>query len=152
MRTTNDLCETLANALGLPRRLVDETARHLREAGMLPDGDAPASAEHAATLLLGLMAAPTSVDAPDCARLYAQLPLDHVTRGELTSDGHIEMLEIGDPSPLMGDIREHGESFGVFLASLIELGEPGGFVEPGEIVVGGGPGTATGAVAFDEAF
>ena len=44
--TINDLATTLANALGLPRKLVNETARYLREAGLLPDGDAPAGPEH----------------------------------------------------------------------------------------------------------
>ena len=38
--TINGLTTTLANALGLPRKLVNETARYLREAGLLPDGDA----------------------------------------------------------------------------------------------------------------
>ena len=88
-------------------------------------------------------------DAPDCARLYAQLPLDRVTRGELTPDGRTEMVEIGEPSPLMDEVRDLGETFGSFLTSLIESAEPGSSVEPGEIVVGGGPGTATGAVGFE---
>ncbi len=47
MTTINDLMAALANALGLPRRLVDATARHLREAGMLAEGVAPATVEHA---------------------------------------------------------------------------------------------------------
>ncbi len=47
MTTINDLVAALANALGLPRRLVDATARHRREARMLAEGDAPATVEHA---------------------------------------------------------------------------------------------------------
>ena len=41
--TIDNLTDTLRGALGLPRRLVDETARHLREAGMLEAGDAQGS-------------------------------------------------------------------------------------------------------------
>jgi hypothetical protein len=41
MKTTDDLTATLTQALGLPHRLVNDTARHLREAKMLPKGDAP---------------------------------------------------------------------------------------------------------------
>ena len=62
------LAATLASALGLPRQLVDDTARHLRVAGMLPDADAPTTVENAVTLLLGLMAVPTPADAPALAR------------------------------------------------------------------------------------
>ena len=65
MTTITNLTATLAEALGLPRRLVDDTARYLREAEMLADGGAPATVEHAVVLLLGLMAAPDPKDAPD---------------------------------------------------------------------------------------
>ena len=138
MTTSADLCAMLGNALGLPRRLAEETAGHLRAANMLPDGEDEAHIEHAVTLLLGLMAAPTPADAPDSARLYQQLPLDRVLRGELTPEGRTEMIDIADPEPLMGTIRELGETFGAFLASLVKFAEPGSSVEPGEVVVGGG--------------
>lgn len=67
MTTTAELTATLATALGLPRRLAEETARHLREDRMLSAPESLVSTEHAVTLLLGLMAAPTTADAPDCA-------------------------------------------------------------------------------------
>ena len=150
MNTITDLTATLANALGLPRRLVDETARYLREAKMLPEGaDAQATVEHAIVLLLGLMAAPDPEDAPNCARLYRQLPLDRVTRAELMPDGSTEMVDLSDPWPGMGDFRNLGETFGAFLTSMVFVKtDPDFFVQPREIVLGGGPGTATGAVGL----
>ena len=151
MNTIADLTATLTNALGLPRRLVDETAEHLREAGMLPGDAAVATTpEHAVVLLLGLMAAPEPKDAPNVARLYFQLPLDCVTRAEATPDGSTELFDISDPSPVMADVRDIGETFGAYLTSQVEFSktDPDFFVQPGEIIVGGGPGTATGAVGI----
>ncbi len=87
--TTTGLVTTLADALGVPRRIVESTARHLREAGLLPTGKgstaAPASIEHAVALLIGLMLAPGSKAAGDMARLYTQLPLDGVNFGLSTA-------------------------------------------------------------------
>ena len=151
MNTIADLTATLANALGLPRRLVDETAEHLQEAGMLPSDPAAATTpEHAVVLLLGLMAAPEPKDAPNCARLYRQLPLDRITRAEPMPDGSSELFDIFDPSPIMADFRNIGETFGAYLTSQVEFSktDPDFFVQPGEIIVGGGPGTASGAVGI----
>lgn len=148
MPTTNALIKTYAQTLGQPRRLVDETARHLHEAGMLAKGDAPATAEGAMVLLLGLMAAPTPEDAPDCARLYAQIPLDHVMRSELMPDGRIESIRVPDDDPFLVDLAGLGDRFGHFLTSLIfgysEASEMD--TELGDILVGGGLGTATASV------
>lgn len=148
MVTIANLKSTLGDALGLPHRAVDETVRALRAANMLPIGSVQATIEHAVVLLLALMAAPDPKAAPDCARLYAQLPLDCVTRTEPMPDGRTEMLTVADTAPLMADVRDLGESFGTFLASALRLfsGPPDATLEPGEIVVGGGLGTASAGV------
>ncbi len=141
---TDDLTATLAGALGLPRKLVDDTAHHLRKAGMLPDDAAPATAEHATTLLLGVMAAPTPKDAPDRVKLYSELPLERVTRSEVCANGRVDYLEVPGDDPLVNDCRMLGESLGEFLANLIE-----GYasademnIKPGRIVLCGGLGNA----------
>ncbi len=148
MTTTSDLTATLAEALGLPRRHVDDTARYLREAGMLADGGAPATVEHAVVLLLGLMAAAEPVDAPDAVRLYRQLPLDRVTRCELMPDGRFESVQLPDEDPCVDDMCAFGSTFGPFLETLIlacnTVEEVN--IEIGEIVVGGGTGTVTASV------
>ena len=148
MPTIDNLTDTLRGALGLPRRLVDETARYLREAGMLAAGGAPATVEHAVVLLLGLMAAPDPKDAPDAVRLYRQLPLDRVTRCELMPDGRFETVQVSDEDPCVGDMCEFGSTFGPFLETLILACNTVEKVniEIGEIVVGGGTGTVTASV------
>ena len=147
-RTINDLTVTLADALGLPRRLVDETARHLREANMLADGGALATVEHAVVLLLGLMAAPEPKDAPDSVRLYRQLPLDRVTRCELMPDGRFETVQVLDEDLFVADLHELGTAFGPHLETLIRtlsaIEEVD--IEIGGISVGGGIGTATASI------
>ena len=51
MITQFELAQTLANALGLPRRHVEDTARHLQSAGLLPDDSgAEATVENAVAL------------------------------------------------------------------------------------------------------
>ena len=148
MPTIDNLTDTLRSTLGLPRRLVTETARHLREAGMLAAGGAPATVEHAVVLLLGLMVAPEPKDAPDCARLYRQLPLDRVTRCELMPDGRFETIQVPDEDPLVDDLQYLGTAFGPFLENLIRTlnATEGVNIEPGEIIVGGGTGTATASI------
>lgn len=142
MTTTDKLTATLAEALGLPDRLVNETARHLREAKMLPAGEV--TVEDAVTLLLGLMAAPDPESAPDCARLYAQLPFTRVTRTELMPDGRFETFDLFDDEPVVEELKELGETFGTFLTGFAR-----GFndtrelaIEPGNLIAGGGLGTA----------
>ncbi len=151
MPNTDALTATLTEALGLPARLVGETACHLREAGMLSDDPGvEATPDHAVVLLLGLMAAPEPKDAPDCARLYRQLPFDHAARCELLDDGRFGWNDIDDTEPLVDDIRGMGETFGSFLASLIQAFNDASVtnLEPGEIIVGGGLGTASATVSF----
>ena len=148
MPTTTDLTATLANALGLPRLTVNETARHLREAEMLPEGKERASVEHAVTLLLALMAAPDPKDAPDCARLYLQLPFDRVMRYETMLDGRFGGDEAPDDDPFVSDIRKFDPAFGPFLETLIHSFNmiPEISVEPPDISIGGGLGTAMASV------
>ncbi len=147
MANTTDLCETLAASLGIEREVVADHASHLREAGMLPDGDAPVGPEHAVTLLIALMVAPIPADAPDCVRLYQRLPLDGVTGAALTPAMCTEMFCATDTA-IITDVDDLGETFGAFLVSLVELssGPAVPIFEPGEIVVGGGPGTAKAGV------
>lgn len=149
MNTIADLTETLANALGLPRRLVEETARHLREAKMLPAGqNAQATVEHAVTLLLGLMAAPEPADAPDSVRLYRQLPFDRLTRCELMPDGRFETVRVCDEDPVVTDLQFFGTTFGPHLENLIRTlnAIEKVNIEPSEIIIGGGIGTATASI------
>lgn len=147
MATTDDLTTTLADALGLPRKLADDTACHLREAEMLEEADAPVNAEHAVALLIGLMAAPTPADAPDCVRLYRALPFEGITGAMITPATHAEMFSASDTA-IITDVDDLGETFGAFLVSMVELssGPAAPIFEPGEIVVGGGPGTAKAGV------
>ena len=151
MATINDLKSTLSAALGLFRRLVDETARHLQDAEMLPDDPgASATPEAAVTLLLGLMTAPTPKDAPDCARLYAQLPLWRINQGETTTRGTCEFVRLGEAHPFAANMASLGDAFGEFFANLLRnyMEAPEITIEPGEVVVGGGPGTAFASVEY----
>ncbi len=151
MPNMDDLTATLTEALGLPLRLVNETAKHLREGGiLLDDPGADAAPEQAVTLLLGLMVAPEPKDAPDCVRLYRQLPFDRAARCELLEDGRFGWNDIDDTEPVVDDFRCLGENFGSFLASLIQAYNIASTtnLEPGEIIVGGGLGTASATVSF----
>ena len=151
MNTTADLTATLAQALGLLARLVEETAKHLREAGMLPDDPgAEATPEHAVTLLLGLMVAPEPKDAGDCVRLYRQLPFDKVMCCEQLEDGRFGWNRVDDTNPVVANVRHTGETFGCFLVSLIQAYNNATIVniEPAEINIGGGLGTASASVPF----
>jgi len=47
MTTTNDLTAVPADALGIERELAMDHAAHLHDAGMLAEGEAPATVEHA---------------------------------------------------------------------------------------------------------
>ena len=143
--TIDDLTTTLANALGLPRKLVNEIAGHLREAGLLPNDDAPAGPEHCAALLLGIMDAPSPERCPEMARLYGGLPLEQVTRQESLASGRIDYLDVPSDDPLVSDCRLLGDSLGEFLAHLIEAysSAPEINVKPGRIVLCGGPGNAS---------
>ena len=99
---SSELVQTLGAALGLPRQHVEDTARHLREAGMLPDDSgAEATVEGAVALLLGLMAAPDPKDAPACAQLYAQLPLVTIDRAELTARGSFKCTRLAEDLPFV---------------------------------------------------
>ena len=148
--TIDDLAATLASALGLSRKLVEDTARHLREASMLAKADAPATAEHATTLLLALMAAPNPKNAPERARLYGGLPLSQVTRDEAFTNGSVQYLDVPDDDPLVDDCRALGDSLGEFLAHLIETYSfaPEINVKPGRIVLCGGLGDASAMISL----
>ena len=148
MPTIDNLTDTLRGALGLPRRLVDETARHLCEAGMLADGGTSATVEHAVALLLGLMTAAEPADAPDAVRLYRQLPLDRLTRCELMPDGRFETIRVPDEDPVVADLQYFGTTFGPHLENLIRTlnAIEKVNIEPSELIVGGGTGTATASI------
>lgn len=148
MNTTTDLCKILAASLGLDPEIVLDHARHLHEAGMLADGGAPATVEHAVTLLIALMAAPNPEDAPDCVRLFVRLPFDRMMRCESMPDGRFESIHVPDTDPFVDDINQLGMSFGTFLVGLVTaLNEAAAVnIEPGIIIVGGGLGTAIAAV------
>ena len=149
MPTNRELCNVLADALGIEREVVDETVHHLRETKMLPDGeDTTATVDHAVTLLIALMGAPGPEDAPDSAQLYAQLPLDRVMRCESMSDGRFESIHVPDTDPFVEDLSQFGTTFGTFLAGLVSAFNeaPEVDIEPGEIIVGGGLGTATASI------
>ncbi len=151
MATVSDLIQTLANALGLPRRLVEETAGHLCEAKMLPDGeDAQATVEHAGALLLASMAAPFPKAAPNSVRNYGQLPLDLVTSGYMLPDGKYEGEQVADDDPLKDDLNDLGETFGEFLDGLLSalIETPDVMPVPVQITVGGGLGTSYATVDF----
>ena len=158
MTSSTTFIRTLSEALGLPHGGVDWTARALREGGLFPVGKggrggagaAEVTAEHATSLLLALMAPPSPRSVPVRVNLFSNLPLARITPGELTPDGSIEMVDIADPSPLMRDFRGLGDTFGEFLATFVKssAADPDFFVQPGEIMIGGGPGTATGAIAL----
>ncbi len=151
MANISDLIETLASALGLPHRLVEETAHHLREAKMLPDGeDAQATVEHAGVLLLALMAAPVPKAAPGSVETYNQLPLEQATVGGFMPDGRYEGERLAGDDLLLQDLNDLGETFGEFLDGLIwALTEtPDAMPVPARITVGGGPGTTYATVDF----
>ena len=138
------LTATLAGALGLSRRQVDETAGHQREAGMLAEADAPATAEHCSALLFGVMRAPDPERSPEMVRLYCELPLERVTRSEVFANGQVEFLDVPGDDPLVDDCRMLGDSLGEFLTHLIrcyafadEMN-----IRPGRIVLCGGLGNA----------
>ena len=143
--TINDLTTTLANALGLPRRMVEDTARRLRETDMLPDDDAPAASEHCAALLLGVMAAREPESSSQRVRLYGALPLDRITRNETFANSRVEYLDVPDDDPVIGVLREFGDSLGEFLSHLIEAhsSAPEISVKPGQIALFGGLGNAS---------
>ena len=80
MASITDLTNALADAMGTLRAPVATTARHLREAGLLPTGDmgrygaAPVSAEHAAALLLGFLGTDLPCKAPKAVQVFGTLP------------------------------------------------------------------------------
>lgn len=151
MADISDLIETLAGALGLPRRLVEETARYLREAKLLPDDEnKQATAGHAGVLLLALMAAPVPRDAPNNVQIYDQLPLGEVAVGGFMPDGRFEGERAADDDPLLQDLNDLGETFGEFLVGLIWtlIEAPDAIPVPARITVGGGPGTIYATVDF----
>ena len=86
MTTTPILIQTLSDSLGLERRVVDWTARQLRENGLLPtgrrgpNGAAEVTVEHAVNLLLALMVPQSPRSAPDSVKLYRDLPLRMLTK------------------------------------------------------------------------
>ena len=55
MITTRELCNVLADALGIGRELVKVHASAYREAGLFPDDADQVLPEHAAALLIALM-------------------------------------------------------------------------------------------------
>ena len=148
MQTITDLVATLAGALGVPRRLVEETARYLREAEMLPEGKEQAAVEHAVTLLLALMAVHDPEDAPSCVRLYLEMPFDCAMCYEMMPSGRFEGYQVPDADPLVSNIRQFGIAFGSFLETLIlafnEVSETS--ATPTDISLGGGLGTARASV------
>ena len=148
--TTDDLTATLASALGLPHPLVKDTASHLREASMLAEADAPATAEHATTLLLALMAAPNPKNATERARLYGGLPLSQVTRDEACTNGSVQYLDGPDDDPLVDDCRALGDSLGEFLTHLIETYSFADEmnIRPGRIALCGGLGDAAAMIGL----
>ena len=148
--TTDDLAATLADALGLPRKLVEDTARHLRQAGMLAKAGAPATAEHAAALLLGVMRAPKPECSPEMVRLYSELPLEQVTRNEAFANGQVQYLDVPGDDPLVNDCRAMGDSLGEFLAHLIEAYSFASEmnIKPGRIVLCGGLGDASAMISL----
>ncbi len=150
MATIDDLTATLADALGLPRKMADGTARALREAGMLPDSGAQASIEHAAVLLIALMAPQSSRSAPDSIDLYAGLLFERITRNELMPDGRFEIVTVADDDPFVENMRGLVDNFGEFLRSyIIAFNEtPKMDSTPGEIIIGGGAGNPFAAMQF----
>lgn len=153
MTTARELCEVLAAALGVERELVESHVHTLREAKLFPTDkgdtdDAQAEPEHAAALLISLMAGAPPDKAPDAVRLFGGLPLDSVTRCELMLDGQFEAFRMSDDDPFMDDLAVLGETFGAFLAGLVRAFNetPEVNIEPGEIILGGGLGTASASV------
>ena len=153
MTTTRELCEVLAAALGLEPELVKGHAHALREAGPFATDEADtddvqAEPEHAAVLLISLMSGVPPDKAPDAVRLFGGLPLDSVTRCELMLDGQFEAFRMSDVDPFMNDLAVLGETFGAFLAGLVRAFNetPEVNIEPGEIILGGGLGTASASV------
>ena len=156
MATTADLIEALSSALGVPQSEATIHVRRLREARLLPAtkggrgaaGGASVNAEHAAVLLISLMSGVPATKAAETVTLYAGLPLEVVSRGELLPDGRFESFSIAEADPVMADIDTFGDTFGEFLAGLIEAyaTAPETSIEPTMVMLGGGLGTASASV------
>ena len=149
-RTINDLTATLADALGIEREVVADHAHHLFPNDNADTDDAQAEPEHAAALLISLMAGVPPAKAPDAVRLYGGLPLDCVDTGGTHQNGQWVSIRIPDDDPFMENLTTLGNPFGEFLAGLI-----GWFNEAPEIdfevvnfVLGGGLGTASATIYF----
>ena len=151
MTTNRELCEVLADVLGIERELVKDHASALREAGLFPDTDDDrAEPEHASALLISLMAGVPPAKAPDAVRLYANLPLARVRRGEMDAHGGWESGEIPADDPYFEGLRAYGDTFGEVLTCFITwfAKTTEADAEILEIVVGGGLGNATAAICF----
>ena len=73
----NDLCDVIARSSGIAFSEVQLYGRRLREAGFLPQGSTgrsapPIQAEHAANLLIGLMATSVGRQAPEAMSRYRE--------------------------------------------------------------------------------
>ena len=141
MMTTRELCNVLADALGIGREAVNTHARALREAGLFSgDGADQALPAHAASLLIALMTRAPPDKVSNAARLYASLPLSSVPREATAEDGQSLGVEV--PAEFT--------TFGTLLEWLI-----GWFNETSEIdfemtriALGGGPGTAQAVIYY----
>ncbi len=89
MMTTHELCNVLADALGIGRSVVNAHASAYREAGLFPDDADQALPEHAAALLIALMTGAPPNKSLDACRLYANLPSGCVPLQTTTDDGHL---------------------------------------------------------------
>ena len=105
MTTNRDLCEVLADALGIERDGVLGHARALFEAKLFPGGDdGRAGSERAAILLIALMTGAPPDKSPDAVRLYANLPLARARRYPASEGAQAPEIEACTGGPLRSDM------------------------------------------------
>ncbi len=153
MASTTNLCEVMANALGIERELVLDHARHLHKAGgkfPTDDDTMRAEPEMAASLLVSIMSGLPPSKAPDAVLLYGGLPLESARRGGTQADGSWRTVTVPDDDPLQDDLLAWGCTYGEFLVTLIawwnEATETN--LEVMHFVVGGRRGAASAIIYF----
>ena len=127
MATTTALIQTLTDSLGLERSTVDWTARQLRENGLIPTGRrgpncaADATVEHAANLLLALMARGSQAKVAEVVRSYRDLPLTSVLTQMFAEDATDEVRFLAPDDPLVAACPA---TFGELLDTFLETWPP----------------------------
>ena len=133
MASTNDLTKTLADALGIEPETIAAHASHLREAGMLPDGDAPVDSEHCAALLLGAM---IRIDMIGPDTRHPDKRRQHHGRASCEVGG--QRFETEGPAPIYKLVtllwlHGHGSADFEVWDNLSPTGKPGGLAMTGRV-------------------